>query len=141
MVRVEERSPEQVEIAPAAPIRPAIAPPVAPLAELPSAAVAPAPEIEATAPIRPVIQPILRLSEPAQPAAPTAPEISPVPPPQPATELPAADAPPEPTIRVSIGRIDVRVADPPPAKPSPAQRQAPQLSLDEYLRLRSGGKR
>ena len=104
--------------------------------------VAPEPEIEASAPLRPVIQPILRVVEPAQSPPPVAPEITPVlPPAPPKIELPTPDAPPEPTIRVSIGRIDVRAADTPPAKAAPVKRPAPQLSLDEYLRLRSGGKR
>ena len=141
VVRVDQRAPEPTGIAPVAPVQPLVEPPEAPDAEPPSLAVAPEPEIEATVPPRPLIQPILRVVEPAQSesAAPPAPEITPLPPPK--IDLPAPDVPTEPTIRVSIGRIDVRIADAPPAKAAPVKRPAPQLSLDEYLRLRSGGKR
>jgi hypothetical protein len=47
----------------------------------------------------------------------------------------------EPTIRVTIGRIDVRAIMPaPPARRSaPAQKQTA-LSLEEYLKRRSGGR-
>lgn len=48
-----------------------------------------------------------------------------------------------PTIRVTIGRVDVRAVFPPePAKQQiPARRPSPGLSLEEYLRSRNGGKR
>jgi hypothetical protein len=48
-----------------------------------------------------------------------------------------------PTIRVTIGRIDVRaITSPPPQQPRPAPvRPAPQLSLADYLKQRSGGRR
>lgn len=52
--------------------------------------------------------------------------------------------PPAPTIRVSIGRIEVRAVTPPPAAPprkGRAVRQAPSPSLDEYLKQRGGGRR
>ncbi|HET9212938.1 MAG TPA: hypothetical protein VFR03_21205 [Thermoanaerobaculia bacterium] len=50
---------------------------------------------------------------------------------------PAAAAAPEPTIRVTIGRIEVRSAAPaPPAAPAPRP-AAPRLSLEEYLRRRN----
>jgi hypothetical protein len=38
-----------------------------------------------------------------------------------------------PTIHVSIGRVEVRAVQPPP-KPRRAERPAPSLSLDEYLK-------
>jgi len=45
-----------------------------------------------------------------------------------------------PVIRVSIGRIEVRAATPPPAgQPAADRHPIPQLSLDEYLRSRRGG--
>lgn len=49
-------------------------------------------------------------------------------------------APPEPIIRVTIGRVEVRAAPPsPPARP--AAPAGPRLSLDAYLRSRRGGGR
>ena len=47
----------------------------------------------------------------------------------------------EPTVHVTIGRIDVR-AVPTPAPPEPRRpgRSGPALSLDEYLKQRSGGR-
>ena len=47
-----------------------------------------------------------------------------------------------PTIRVTIGRIDVRAVPPtPPASPAPAKsnRSRPALSLSDYLKQRKGG--
>jgi hypothetical protein len=56
--------------------------------------------------------------------------------------LPASQqpSPPAPTIRVTIGRVEVR-ATPPPSSPANVQRAAPQpsLSLDAYLKRRGGG--
>ncbi|NEQ22340.1 MAG: hypothetical protein F6K28_24755 [Microcoleus sp. SIO2G3] len=50
-------------------------------------------------------------------------------------------APPPPTIQVTIGRIEVR-AVPPPAPPRPRVTTPPaRLSLEDYLRSRSGGER
>ncbi|HEY2295929.1 MAG TPA: hypothetical protein VGM86_34950 [Thermoanaerobaculia bacterium] len=49
---------------------------------------------------------------------------------------PAAASAPEPTIRVTIGRIEVRAAAPaPPQAPAPRP-AAPRLTLEEYLRRR-----
>ena len=61
--------------------------------------------------------------------------------PAPTRRQPAVDPPPAPTIRVTIGRVEVRAVLPPPAPartPAPA---TPKLSLDEYLRSRNGGRR
>jgi hypothetical protein len=60
---------------------------------------------------------------------------------EPAPPVPsAAAAQPEPTIQVTIGRIEVRAT--PPAQPPPKQRSAPPvMSLEEYLRQRSGERR
>jgi hypothetical protein len=57
----------------------------------------------------------------------------------------AAPEPPAPTIRVAIGRIEVRAITPPPTPPArqratPA-RPGPALSLDDYLKRRNGGQR
>lgn len=47
-----------------------------------------------------------------------------------------------PTIRISIGRIEVRAAAPqPPATARPASPPAAKVSLDDYLRKQSGGAR
>lgn len=53
----------------------------------------------------------------------------------------AAPAPELPTIRVSIGRIEVRAIAPPVQRPAPARRPGPALALDDYLKQRSGGQR
>lgn len=47
--------------------------------------------------------------------------------------------PEQPVIRVTIGRIDVRlVSSPAPSKPQPKE-AAPKLSLDDFLKSRNGG--
>ena len=47
---------------------------------------------------------------------------------------------PEPVIRVTIGRVDVRAVTPPPPPVQQKARQSnPTLSLDDYLRKRNGG--
>ena len=51
-----------------------------------------------------------------------------------------APAPIQQTIHVTIGRIEVR-ATPPPSAPARKQNAAPVMSLDEYLKTRSGGQR
>ena len=59
-----------------------------------------------------------------------------------ATPVPATP-PPAPTIRVTIGRIEVR-AIPPPATPAPRARPPqpnPAPSLEDYLKQRNGGRR
>lgn len=55
-----------------------------------------------------------------------------------------APEPPAPTIRVAIGRIEVRAITPPPAPPARRElpvRSGPALSLDDYLKQRNGGQR
>ena len=53
----------------------------------------------------------------------------------------------QPVIRVTIGRVEVRLSQtvvPAPGKPAPSQPappHAPELSLEEYLRQRNGGQR
>lgn len=47
--------------------------------------------------------------------------------------------PPAPTVQVTIGRVEVRATPAPPVKHQ-ATRVAPKLTLDEYLRSRSGGR-
>jgi hypothetical protein len=46
-----------------------------------------------------------------------------------------------PTVRVTIGRVEVRAVAPEPAQPPPMVRPQPALSLDDYLRQRGGGRR
>lgn len=56
----------------------------------------------------------------------------------------AAPEPPAPTIRVAIGRIEVRAITPPPTPPTQRTtptRPDPALSLDDYLKQRNGGQR
>lgn len=51
-------------------------------------------------------------------------------------------APKPPTIQVTIGRIEVRaVAMPPPQAPRSRKKSQPSLSLDDYLKQRSGDQR
>jgi hypothetical protein len=54
---------------------------------------------------------------------------------------PEAEAPAAPTIKITIGRVDVRamMPDQEAPRPAPAARNTA-LSLDEYLKRRSGGK-
>lgn len=49
----------------------------------------------------------------------------------------AAETPAAPVIRVTIGRVEVRAATPPPPVEPPAP-PAPRLSLDDYLRSHNG---
>jgi hypothetical protein len=60
---------------------------------------------------------------------------------EPARSLP--EPPPSPpTVRVTIGRVEVRAVQPPPPPPSAAPvQQGPALSLDEYLKQRNEGQR
>jgi hypothetical protein len=45
-----------------------------------------------------------------------------------------------PTIKITIGRVDVRAVMPAAATPHPAPAQRrPALSLDDYLKRREGG--
>jgi hypothetical protein len=46
-----------------------------------------------------------------------------------------------PTITVSIGRIEVRAAQPPLQAPAPRVERRKGLSLDEYLAQRNGSSR
>jgi len=57
--------------------------------------------------------------------------------------MPPPEAPPPaPVIRVSIGRIEVRAEFPAaPPRPGPKSSQPPALSIEEYARQRSEGKR
>jgi hypothetical protein len=45
----------------------------------------------------------------------------------------------EPTIRVTIGRIEVRAVSPPEPPPRRTKQPTPKMSLDDYLRSRNGG--
>jgi hypothetical protein len=46
-----------------------------------------------------------------------------------------------PTIKITIGRVDVRATVPERPAPRPAAERPAALSLEEYLKERSGGKR
>jgi hypothetical protein len=52
-----------------------------------------------------------------------------------------AQATSEPSIHVTIGRVEVRATLPAPARPQPPRVSAPTMSLNEYLRKRAGEKR
>jgi hypothetical protein len=66
---------------------------------------------------------------PAAPAPPLVPRL-------------ANDAPAEPSIRITIGRVEVKAVFPPAlASRTPPQRSRPTLSLDEYLKRNSGAGR
>ena len=64
-------------------------------------------------------------------------------PPAPHTGAEPASLPAAPTIRVSIGRIEVRAVLPPmpPARRATSSRSGHKLSLEEYLKQRQGGGR
>ena len=47
---------------------------------------------------------------------------------------------PEPTVNVTIGRIEVRASVPPPNPPQKPVKQPPVMGLEEYLRRRSKGR-
>lgn len=87
-----------------------------------------------------------------QPAAAAPPVVRAPPVPLPATPVAAkparvrhsADSQPNavaPAIHVTIGRVEVRAVQAPPAAPRAARPAAPRLSLEEYLQPRSGGTR
>jgi hypothetical protein len=48
---------------------------------------------------------------------------------------------PAPTIRVTIGRVEVRAVQSPAPTPKPAKARPPKLSLEDYLRKRERGSR
>jgi hypothetical protein len=48
---------------------------------------------------------------------------------------------PSPTVRITIGRVEVRAVIPEPAQPPPVARPEPALSLEDYLRQHDGGRR
>jgi hypothetical protein len=90
--------------------------------------------------VRDALAPRAQAPPPARRAAPAvvAPTLAVRPPPPP---LNVQVREPAPTVRVTIGRVDVRaVAPEPPARPKRKPKPAPRVSLDEYLgRARSGG--
>jgi hypothetical protein len=49
--------------------------------------------------------------------------------------------PPAPRINVTIGRVEIRAVFEPPAKAAPPARPEPKLSLEDYLRPSTGGRR
>jgi len=57
------------------------------------------------------------------------------------SQEPRVAAPELPTIRVAIGRIEVRAVTPPPARWITPVRPGPLLSLDDYLKQRNRGQR
>jgi len=121
----------------AAPIMPPITPVVTSAGGTPQPNAAAPTLIESAAPASPTTLLIAPIAVPArgtrQPdsAAPTMPAT---------TEL-AAEREQAPTIKITIGRVDVRAVMPAPPAPRPAPaRRDPQLSLDDYLKRRSGEK-
>jgi hypothetical protein len=85
------------------------------------------------------VEPLLKPTQPIQTRLATPPSNAP----KPAIPLiqPAQSEPGEaPQIHVTIGRIEVRAANPPPSAPrKAAARQGPVVSLDAYLKRRQGG--
>lgn len=71
-------------------------------------------------------------AKPSLPLPQRTPKIAAPPPPLPAPE-------PESVITVSIGRVEIRAAQPATAPPRASRPAAPKLGLDEYLRRRTGG--
>jgi hypothetical protein len=53
---------------------------------------------------------------------------------------PAAEADDRPTVRVTIGRVEVRAVMPPPPAPAKSAPATPRLSLGDYLKQRSLGR-
>jgi hypothetical protein len=90
-----------------------------------------APQVQPAALVRVITQPQVVIAAPARPAsleraAAEKPNVQPVP--QPA-----------PTIQVTIGRIEVRATPAPTSGVTSKPRQAPAMSLDDYLRQRNRG--
>ena len=82
-----------------------------------------------TEPVRPMIVPTVT--------------VAPAPSPQPGAALPLQRQTEPPIIRVTIGRVDVRAITSPPVPAAAARSpgRATRLSLDDYLKERSGGRR
>lgn len=97
----------------------------------------PAPTPRATPPpAAPLVPALRRAQEDAAPA---------VAPRRESTSATQPEVPEAPSIRVTIGRIDVRAVLPPappvPPAPRPRPQSAAKMSLDDYLRARRGGRR
>ena len=74
--------------------------------------------------------------------SPFAPMIKPAAPTAPPFDEKRGEAPPQPTIQVTIGRIEVRATPAPTRKPANnAATSTGALSLDDYLSQRAGGRR
>lgn len=91
----------------------------------------------------PPIQPVRPKAEPARTALL---QPAPIASPDPLVERKEPASSNAPTVRVSIGRIEISVASSPSVAPRPAPRPAPTSpkparSLDDYLRRRNGGER
>lgn len=83
--------------------------------------------------VAPMITP--RLDESQHPGSPLSDRAEPIP------YAPEAERETAPTIKITIGRVDVRAVMPERPAPRPApERRNPALSLEEYLKQRSGGK-
>jgi len=59
---------------------------------------------------------------------------------EPTPSAPGAEREITPTIKITIGRVDVRAVTPERPAPRPTPERRPALSLDDYLKQRSGGK-
>lgn len=69
-------------------------------------------------------------------------EISLIEPAAPMSPIPVATQGTTPTIKITIGRVDVRAVMPPSPAPRPTPaRSGPSLSLEDYLKQREGGRR
>ncbi|HKV40517.1 MAG TPA: hypothetical protein VJX67_14995 [Blastocatellia bacterium] len=47
----------------------------------------------------------------------------------------------QPSIKVTIGRVEIKAVHPPPIQNQPAKPRSPAISLDDYLRSHNGGRR
>jgi hypothetical protein len=92
-----------------------------------NAHVVPAPDVRAVTLARPATPPVVQ------------PALRPAAIPPPVQPMPQRERSPEPTIHVTIGRIEVRATQASSGPSRPVRPNGPKLSLDDYLRSRNRG--